>query len=132
MHSYKNGNPLAKNMNDEEALKYAEECQIPMPELKDVPQAEPANEQDAIAEQLQQVAAAPSADAEGEEETPAKTPKKATGGRKRKTATPAAEVDTPKPAAPASPDKKRRRTSTKVADAAEETKKPGRKKTKST
>lgn len=118
-------------MNDEEALKYAEDFQIPMPEIKEVAQAEPANDQDAIAEQLQQVAGVPGADAEGEEETtPAKTPKKATGGRKRKTATPAAEVDA-KPVAPASPDKKRRRTSTKVADAAEESKKPGRKKAKS-
>ena len=41
-----------------------------------------ANDHDAIAEQLQQAA-------EGE----TKTPKKATGGRKRKTATPAADRD---------------------------------------
>ncbi|KAL6413508.1 hypothetical protein AUP68_03023 [Ilyonectria robusta] len=130
VHSYKNGNPHAKTMTDEEALKYAEDYQIPMPELKDVTQTEaPANDQDAIAEQLQQVAAAPD-----DEETPAKTPKKAAGTRKRKTATPAAEVDA-KPAPPASPDKKRRRTSTKaaaaVAETPEEPKKSGRKKAKS-
>ncbi|TFB02320.1 hypothetical protein CCMA1212_005645 [Trichoderma ghanense] len=134
VHSYKNGNPLAKNMNDEEALKYAEDFHIPMPEIKDASaQAEvPVNDQDAIAEQLQQVAAATS---EGDEiETPAaKTPKKPASSRKRKTATPAAEQEAPKVAAPASPDKKRRRTSTKVAEPEkEEPKKSGRKKTKST
>ncbi|KAF5005084.1 hypothetical protein FDECE_8446 [Fusarium decemcellulare] len=132
VHSYKNGNPHAKAMSDEEALKYAEDFHIPMPELKDAPPAEaPANDQDAIAEQLQQVAAAPAEEAQ-EEETPAKTPKKATGGRKRKTATPAAAAEEVKPPAPASPDKKRRRTSTKAAaEPQEEPKKSGRKKAKS-
>ncbi|KAM0556709.1 hypothetical protein ACHAPJ_005768 [Fusarium lateritium] len=130
--SYKNGNPLAKGMTDEEALKYAEDYHVPMPELKDVTQnAPPANDQDAIAEQLQAVADAPVADEPEEAETPAKTPKKAAGGRKRKTATPAAAVEEVKPA-PASPDKKRRRTSTKAAaEPQEEPKKSGRKKTKS-
>ncbi|KAJ4137455.1 high mobility group protein [Fusarium equiseti] len=131
VHSYKNGNPLAKGMTDEEALKYAEDFQIPMPELKDVTQTEaPANDQDALTEQLQAVAAAPAAEEPEEAETPAKTPKKAAGGRKRKVATPAAAEEKP---APASPDKKRRR-STKAAAAAEpqeEPKKSGRKKTKS-
>lgn len=138
VHSYKNGNPLAKNMSDEEALKYAEDFHIPMPELKEATAAAdvPVNDQEAIAEQLQQVAAAPS-DADEAAETPAaKTPKKPASSRKRKTATPAAaEAETPKPAAaaPASPDKKRRRTSTKVAEVEkEEPKKSGRKKTKST
>ncbi|KPM37144.1 hypothetical protein AK830_g9419 [Neonectria ditissima] len=127
VHSYKNGNPHAKTMTDEEALKYAEDYHIPMPELKDVTQTEaPANDQDAIAEQLQQVAAAPADD----EETPAKTPKKATGGRKRKTATPAAEVDA-KPPPQSSPVQKRRRVSTKAAEPQEEPKKSGRKKAKS-
>ncbi|KAM0259952.1 hypothetical protein ACHAQJ_003045 [Trichoderma viride] len=133
VHSYKNGNPLAKNMSDEEALKYAEDFHIPMPELKEATAHAdvPVNDQDAIAEQLQQVAAAPSENEE--EEAPAKTPKKPASTRKRKTATPAAEVETPKAAAPASPDKKRRRTSTKVAEVEkEEPKKSGRKKTKST
>ncbi|KAI8684826.1 HMG box domain-containing protein [Fusarium keratoplasticum] len=134
VHSYKNGNPHAKGMSDEEALKYAEDFHIPMPELKDAAQAAaPADDQDAIAEQLQHVAAAPVAEEPEEEETPAKTPKKATGGRKRKTATPAAAVEEVKTPAPASPDKKRRRTSTKLAAAEvqEEPKKSGRKKAKS-
>ncbi|KAI5467442.1 hypothetical protein BGZ63DRAFT_346070 [Mariannaea sp. PMI_226] len=127
VHSYKNGNPHAKTMTDEEALKYAEEYHIPMPELKDVSQTEaPANDQEALAEQLQQVAAAPG----DEDESATKTPKKAAGGRKRKTATPAAEVETKAPP-PASPDKKRRRTSTKVAETPDEPKKSGRKKAKS-
>lgn len=132
VHSYKNGNPLAKNMDDDEALKYADDYHVAMPELKDAAAHEAlANDQDAIAEQLHQNVAAPAS--EEEQETPAKTPKKATGGRKRKTATPAAaEIETPRSAAPASPDKKRRRTSTKVADLEkEEPKKSGRKKTKS-
>ncbi|KAM0305402.1 hypothetical protein ACHAPM_001782 [Fusarium culmorum] len=131
VHSYKNGNPVAKGMTDEEALKYAEDFQIPMPELKDVTQTEaPANEQDAIAEQLQAVAAAPAAEEPEESETPAKTPKKAAGGRKRKVATPAAAAEE-KPA-PASPDKKRRRsTKAAVVEPQEEPKKSGRKKTKS-
>jgi hypothetical protein len=131
VHSYKNGNPVAKGMTDEEALKYAEDFQIPMPELKDVTQTEaPANDQDAIAEQLQAVAAAPAAEEPEEAETPAKTPKKAAGGRKRKVATPAAAAEE-KPA-PASPDKKRRRsTKAAVVEPQEEPKKSGRKKTKS-
>ncbi|KHN98917.1 high mobility group protein [Metarhizium album ARSEF 1941] len=116
VHSYKNDNPLAKNMSDEEALKYADEFHIPMPSIKDDAAHEaPPNDQDAIAEQLQDEA---------------KTPKKA-APRKRKTATPAADTtitETAK-ATPASPDKKRRRTSTKPAE--DEPKKSGRKKTKS-
>lgn len=127
VHSYKNGNPHAKTMTDEEALKYAEDYHIPMPELKDVTQTEtPANDNDAIAEQLQQ--AAPAVGEEDESTT--KTPKKATGGRKRKVATPAADTEAKAPA-PASPDKKRRRASTKVAETPEEPKKSGRKKAKS-
>lgn len=126
VHSYKNGNPHAKTMTDEEALKYAEDYHIPMPELKDVAQTEaPANDQEAIAEQLQQVAAAPG----DEDESSTKTPKKATG-RKRKVATPAADNEAKAPA-PASPDKKRRRASTKVAETPDEPKKSGRKKAKS-
>ncbi|KAK2617049.1 high mobility group protein [Conoideocrella luteorostrata] len=118
VHSYKAGNPLAKNMSDEEALKYADDFQIPMPTIKEDSAAEaPANDHDAIAEQLQDEA---------------KTPKKA-APRKRKTATPAADTtitDAAK-ATPASPDKKRRRVSTKATEDKEEPKKSGRKKTKS-
>ncbi|KJZ71620.1 hypothetical protein HIM_09014 [Hirsutella minnesotensis 3608] len=126
VHSYKAGNPLAKNMSDEEALKYADDASIAMPDPKDVPVETPANDQEAIAEQLQQQ----QQQVEGE----TKTPKKAGSSRKRKTATPAAEptpvAETAK-ATPASPDKKRRRTSAKIAEDKEEPKKSGRKKTKS-
>ncbi|KAK7223600.1 hypothetical protein V2G26_011603 [Clonostachys chloroleuca] len=128
VHSYKHGNPLAKGMDDTEALKYADENQIPLPELKEA-QAQPdagPNDQDAIAEQLQQVAAAPAV----EEELDSKTPKKG-GARKRKTGEPILAPDATPIATPASPDKKRRRTSGKVAEIQEEPKKSGRKKTKS-
>jgi len=122
VHSYKAGNPLAKNMSDEEALKYADDNGVPLPELKDAhAQAEAAaNDQDAIAEQLQQVAAAPDL---GDDDS--KTPKKG-AQRKRKS-----EPAQPEAATPASPDKKRRRTSGKPTEVAEEPKKSGRKKTKS-
>lgn len=128
VHSYKHGNPLAKGMDDTEALKYADENHIPLPELKEA-QAQPdagPNDQDAIAEQLQQVAAAPAV----EEELDSKTPKKG-GARKRKTGEPILAPDATPIATPASPDKKRRRTSGKVAEIQEEPKKSGRKKTKS-
>jgi hypothetical protein len=128
VHSYKNGNPMAKNMTDDEALHYADDKGIPMPEVKGETPGQHGGlptDQDAIAEQLAHVADA-SAVTGDEDDAPAKTPKKATGGRKRKTATPAA-AETP---APASPDKKRRRTSTKATEEKEEPKKSGRKKTK--
>ena len=116
VHSYKAGNPHAKNMSDEEALKYADDFSIPMPSIKDEAPGGHADDHEAIAEQLQDEA---------------KTPKKA-APRKRKTATPAADNTMTEAAksTPASPDKKRRRTSTK-AGAEEESKKSGRKKTKS-
>lgn len=121
VHSYKNDNAAAKNMSDEEALKYAETFNIPMPEIKDAAKGD-ANVQAAIAEQLK-------------DDTTTKTPKKAAGGgRKRKSEGPATTTETPKAAAtPASPDKKRRRTSTKATDDKDDTKKSGggRKKTKS-
>ncbi|KAG6004935.1 hypothetical protein E4U21_000604 [Claviceps maximensis] len=123
VHSYKAGNPLAKNMDDEEALKYADDFQIPMPSIKEDPAAAaeaPTSDHDAIAEQLQDLQEA------------AKTPKKASS-RKRKTATPAADItitEIPK-ATPSSPVQKRRRTSTKAPEDKEEPKKSARKKTKS-
>ena len=102
VHAYKSGNANARLMLDEDALRYADEFHIPMPTGKD---ADVGNDQDAIAEQLQQGPA-------DEEETPAKTPKSAKkDSRKRKTATPGAEAEAVKGAAPASPDKKRKRTS---------------------
>lgn len=129
VHSYKHGNTNAKNMSDDEALKYADDFNIEMPPNSHLDDAL-ANDQDAIAEQLQQ-SAIPEPEEE-EEPTPAKTPKKAAKDtRRRKTATPVVEPEISKVAiTPASPDKKRKRTSTKAVEP-EEPKKSGRKKTKS-
>ncbi|PFH57991.1 hypothetical protein XA68_14315 [Ophiocordyceps unilateralis] len=130
VHSYKAGNPLAKNMDDEEALKYANEFQVPMPEKDSGPAETPNNDQDALAEQIQQLQ--DHQHALPVESTDTKTPKKSGGSRKRKTATPAPEPAPPEPAkgTPASPDKKRRRASAKGTDEKEEPKKSGRKKAK--
>ena len=107
MHSYKAGNQAAKEMSDSEALKYADDFNIPLPAVSGAP-----GDDQAIAEQLQPPPVV--------EES--KTPKKG-GARKRKSG--ADEVEAPsavKPAAPASPDKKRKRES-KVAETKEEPKK---------
>jgi hypothetical protein len=127
VHSYKQGNPAAKDMPDEEALAYANAHDVKIPDsvaIEDVVN----NEQEAIAEQLGQSVPEP------EEEEPAapaaKTPKKANNTRKRKTATPAAEPESKAAATPASPAQKRKRASTK-AEPAEEPKKSARKKAKS-
>ncbi|KAF4125023.1 HMG (high mobility group) box [Geosmithia morbida] len=146
VHSYKSGNPDAKNMPDDEAMRYAEENDVPLPRLKEeqnsshaaAAAAAAADEQDAIAQQLQQVAQAPMptlADELAAGPDPSKTPKKNAPGRKRKTGEidPAAAVlgSTMSPAgAPSSPDKKRRRASGKPVQDIEEPKKSGRKKTK--
>ncbi|CAK7274022.1 hypothetical protein SEPCBS119000_005956 [Sporothrix epigloea] len=99
VHSYKSGNANARLMPDEDALRYADEYHIPMPTGKEV---EAGNDQDAIAEQLQQAPA---------DDPASKTPKSAKkDGRKRKT-TPGADAEAVKGPAPASPDKKRKRTS---------------------
>ena len=105
-------------MTDDEALKYAEEFQIPMPG-KDL---EGGNvEQDPIQQQLQQTL--------DEAKTPKSAAKKATG--KRKSAAPG-EVEPAKGgAAAASPDKKRKRTSKVTEEKEPEPKKSGRKKAKS-
>lgn len=129
VHSYKAGNLVAKDMDHDEASKYAEEFNIGMADTdsKDAPVESPPNDHDAIAEQLQLQQQQQQADGE------TKTPKKSGGGRKRKVATPPPEpaVESAK-GTPASPDKKRRRTSTKAAEERpEEPKKSGRKKTKS-
>lgn len=105
-------------MTDPDALSYADANGIPQPVLSGEDAYAP-NDQDAIAEQLQ-MAVAPAI-----EETP-----KAKNTRKRKSTV--AEVEEPdvsavKNAAPASPDKKRKRAS-KVADTPEEPKKSSRKK----
>ncbi|KAL1882316.1 hypothetical protein Daus18300_000802 [Diaporthe australafricana] len=131
--SYKAGNLNAKNMTDDEAMEYAEEFNIPMPPLGGG-DANHANDQAAIAEQLQQSAPAP----EPVVEEPSTTTKaaKPKASRKRKseaepaTATPAQQAAAT-PAA--SPDKKRKRASTKPVEQPEkdEPKKSGRKKAKS-
>ncbi|KAL0935284.1 HMG box protein [Colletotrichum truncatum] len=118
VHAYKQGGNLeARLMDDNAALKYAEEHNIQINPVDVVP-----DENEAIADQLTQ---GNSADAVGEDEdeeeapAPVKTPKKPASTRKRKTATPAAETEAKNTGTPASPDKKRRRTSTKAADAVE-------------
>ncbi|KAK4195105.1 hypothetical protein QBC40DRAFT_212211 [Triangularia verruculosa] len=134
VHSYKAGNLDAKGMTDEEARQYADLYNI---NVSPIDQAEefPADEQDAIAEQLHQTAAVESPAAEASEEEPAppaKTPKK-TVTRKRKStaATPAVEPPKPEPAAtPASPEAKKRKRTSKAAEIVEEPKKSARKKTK--
>ncbi|KAK3330123.1 hypothetical protein B0H66DRAFT_597671 [Apodospora peruviana] len=130
VHSYKSGNQNAKNMTDEEAIKYADDFHIEMPPTGAVEETG-GNDQDAIAQQLSlQQAAVPE---DSEEEPPAaKTPKKAGVTRKRKTATPAAaEAEPAKIAAtPVSPEAKKRKRTSKAADLIEEPKKSGRKKTK--
>lgn len=131
--SYKAGNLNAKNMTDDEAMEYAEEFNIPMPPLGGG-DANHANDQAAIAEQLQQSAPAP----EPIVEEPASTTKtaKPKTSRKRKSeaepaAAPAQQAAAATPAA--SPDKKRKRASTKPVEQPEkdEPKKSGRKKAKS-
>ncbi|KAL2154257.1 hypothetical protein VTH82DRAFT_2933 [Thermothelomyces myriococcoides] len=146
VHAYKNGNPDAKNMTDEEARIYADQHGIGMPPISHAEEV-PANDQEAASEQLQQSAAAAAAAAananansngnaapaaepsasEASEEEPApaaKTPKK-TGAttRKRKSAaasTPAAAAE-PEPAksaaaTPASPETKKRKRTSKAAE----------------
>ncbi|KAM7209371.1 hypothetical protein V8F20_000421 [Naviculisporaceae sp. PSN 640] len=131
VHSYKHGNANAKNMTDEEAIKYADDFNIEMPAPGNVEDTA-GNDQDAIAQQLAQQNAPVE---ESEEEVPAtKTPKsKGKDTRKpRKTATPAAPEPEPPKAVqtPASPQVNKRKRTSKAADLIEEPKKSGRKKTK--
>jgi hypothetical protein len=123
--SYKAGNPDARNMTDEEALSFADANGIAQPNLAAEEAIVPANDQDAIAEQLAE-AAAPAVPAEDSTKTP-----KGKGSRKRKSTaadTEEGESTAAKTATPASPDKKRKRQS-KVADTpSEEPKKSSRKK----
>lgn len=115
-------------MTDEEAVRYCEEFSIPMPHVGGV-DTDIGNDQDAIAEQLQESVPIP----EPVEEPVTKTPK-AKASRKRKSeAEPAQPAVTQAAAAAPSPDKKRKRTSTKPVEQPEkdEPKKSGRKKAKS-
>lgn len=134
VHSYKAGNLNAKEWNDPTALAYADENGIPMPAFKEADVSvdnAAANDHDAIAQQLQQVAAAQIPDLHHEPELDSKTPKK---GAARKRKSEVAESEVPQTATPTSPEKKRRRASGKPADLLgqpEEPKKSGRKKSKS-
>ncbi|KAI1498185.1 hypothetical protein F5X99DRAFT_394492 [Biscogniauxia marginata] len=131
VHSYKAGNPSARDMSDADAILYADQNGIPQAELTNDDAIAP-NDQDAIAEQLQMAvapAAAPAPVAESVQEEAVKTPKNK-GGRKRKSTAgdvEESEVSAAKIATPASPDKKRKRVS-KVAEVTEEPKKSARKK----
>jgi hypothetical protein len=128
VHSYKAGNPNAKNMTDEEAVRYCEEFSIPMPHVGGV-DSELANDQDAIAEQLQESVPIPEPI-----EEPTKTPKPKASRKRKSEVEPAQPAVAPAaPAAAPSPDKKRKRTSTKPVEQPEkdEPKKSGRKKAKS-
>lgn len=122
MHSYKAGNLNAKEMSDDEAVRYCEEFNIPMPHVGGI-EGDAAIDNAAIAEQLQQQAPTPV------EEPTGKTPK-AKASRKRKSEVEPAQST---PVAAASPDKKRKRTSAKPVEQPEkdEPKKSGRKKAKS-
>jgi len=121
VHSYKAGNPDARNMSDGDALAYADTNGIPQADV--VTDDLAPNDQEAIAEQLQM--ATPSITQDDGSKTP-----KGKVTRKRKST--AGEVDdgessAAKNATPASPDKKRKRQS-KGPDMPEEPKKSARKK----
>ncbi|KAH6650076.1 hypothetical protein F5144DRAFT_33298 [Chaetomium tenue] len=140
VHSYKNGNPNAKEMSDDDARIYADQFSIGMPPIAQAEEV-PANEQEAVTEQLQRDAVPEPEPSEPSEEEPAapvaKTPKKAPARKRKSTAaaTPvAAEIEPPKPVAatPASPEVKKRKRASKAAEqVVEEPKKSGRKKAKS-
>jgi hypothetical protein len=130
VHSYKAGNVTARDMNDQDALTYADANQIPQPTLAGMEDAVVPNDQDAIVEQLQMTAPVAGPPAVPEEVTN-KTPKPKATRKRKSTAADGeeGEASAVKTATPASPDKKRKRAS-KAADtpAAEEPKKSGRKK----
>lgn len=113
MHSYKAGNLSAKEMSDDEAVRYCEEYNIPMPHVGGV-ESETALDGGSVAPQqlLAPEAAVPEA-------KPAAKPK---ASRKRKSEAVEAPV-----AAVATPDKKpRKRASTKPVEQSEAEPKKGR------
>ncbi|KAI0391456.1 hypothetical protein F5Y17DRAFT_440420 [Xylariaceae sp. FL0594] len=121
VHSYKAGNPEARNMTDGEALAYADANGIAQADVVN-DEVMPPNDQDAIAEQLQM--ATPSVADDG-----SKTPK---GKMTRKRKSTAGDVEegegsAVKTATPSSPDKRRKRQA-KVPEIPEEPKKSARKK----
>jgi hypothetical protein len=124
VHSYKAGNPTAREMTDDEAIQYANENGIPQPVLGHSDNAGPApvNDQDAIAEQL--MGAAPVTSMPSPDDS--KTPKGK--GRKRKSTAVDDDDASAKAATPASPAKQRKRQSKAAEPVSEEPKKSGRKK----
>ncbi|KAI8629736.1 hypothetical protein F5Y19DRAFT_464424 [Xylariaceae sp. FL1651] len=122
VHSYKAGNPDARNMTDGDAMAYADTHGIPQADVVTDDALVP-NDQEAIAEQLQM--ATPSI----VQDDGTKTPKNKTTRKRKSTAGDVddGESSAAKNATPASPDKKRKRVS-KAADIAEEPKKSARKK----
>lgn len=129
VHSYKAGNVNAKEMTDEEAVRYCEEFNIPMPPVGGVDVD--ASDNAAIQQQLQQQHVPAPVPVE---EPAGKTPK-TKGSRKRKSeaAEPVQSTPASTAVAAASPDKKRKRASAKPVEQPEkdEPKKSGRKKAKS-
>ncbi|KAI0539571.1 hypothetical protein GGR58DRAFT_464056 [Xylaria digitata] len=121
VHSYKAGNPDARNMTDGDALNYADANGIAQADVVTDDAMAP-NDQEAIAEQLQM--ATPSIT----QDDGTKTPKGKTTRKRKSTAGDVddGESSAAKNATPASPDKKRKRQS-KVPDF-EEPKKSARKK----
>lgn len=135
VHSYKNGNPDAKAMTDDEARVYADQFGVGLPPLTHAGEA-PAEEPEAVAEQLKSTAVAEPSAEEASEEEPApvaKTPKKQVTRKRKSMATPAVTEEIKPPVVtPASPELKKRKRTSKVAEQVmEEPKKSGRKKTKS-
>ncbi|KAI0198571.1 hypothetical protein F4808DRAFT_256912 [Astrocystis sublimbata] len=122
VHSYKAGNPDARNMSDGDALNYADANGIAQADVT-ADEALVPNDQDAIAEQLQMAAAPALTQDDG-----TKTPKGKTTRKRKSTAGDVDDGDSSaaKNATPASPDKKRKRQS-KVPEV-EEPKKSARKK----
>ncbi|KAF2968080.1 hypothetical protein GQX73_g5527 [Xylaria multiplex] len=121
VHSYKAGNPDARNMTDGDALNYADANGIAQADVV-TDEAMAPNDQEAIAEQLQM--ATPSIT----QDDGTKTPKGKTTRKRKSTAGDVddGESSAAKNVTPASPDKKRKRQS-KVPDF-EEPKKSARKK----
>lgn len=131
VHSFKSGNLNAKEMTDDQAVRYCEEFNIPMPHVGGV-DSEPAGEGSVAPQQL--MAPAPVA-ALAQPEPAAKSAAKPKASRKRKSE--AVESAQPTPAATplaTSPDKKaRKKAAPKPVEQPEkeEPKKSSRKKAKS-
>ncbi|KXJ91547.1 hypothetical protein Micbo1qcDRAFT_163309 [Microdochium bolleyi] len=135
VHSYKHGNPAAREMTDQDAHLYADQNDIAQPTLSSEDAAVPGNEQDAVNEQLGLAAAAVPAPVVPTPVSPeeTKTPKPKAGGRKRKstaadTAAEEGEASAAKVSTPANPEKKRKRQSKVAETPVEEPKKSARKK----